>query len=195
MTNRGIASFLVENGRFSDCAQANSLNEAKKYIEDSLSSKDFPSFIILDILLGEANGLDFLPFLEDICNKNKVPKPPVLVCSVLEEPFRIQTAIKLGACGYVSKADNEAGLLEAIDTVLRGEVYLSSKHSAKIVKSIGVYGKFTKRELRILELIKENKTNKQIANELSLHIRTVENHVSNIYFKTRAENRAELIKM
>ena len=195
MTNRGIATFLEESGRFTGSAQVNSLAEAKKHIEETAGLEAFPSFIILDIKLGEDNGLDFLPFLEKFCRKNKLPKPPVLVCSFLEEPFRIETAIKLGAQGYISKADNETILLDAIITILRGEIYLSDKHSDKMVKSIGVYGKLTKREQRIFELIKENKTNRQIASELCLSIHTIENHVSNIYFKTRTVNRAELQKL
>jgi len=44
---------------------------------------------------------------------NGLPKPTVLICSVLEEPFRIQTAMKLGASGYVSKAESETVLIAA----------------------------------------------------------------------------------
>jgi len=201
MVNSGLASILEETGRFSVIAQVNSLSAAKKFIEDNavqkadLSESNFPSLIILDILLGEENGLDFLPFLKNLCRAKKIQKPYVLVCSVLEEPFRIQTALKMGASGYMPKTGSNQEFLEAIDSVLRGETYISEEHSAKVMKSYSLYEKFTKRELEIINLIKNNKSNRQIADELGLNIRTIENHVSNIYFKTGTENRKDLLKL
>jgi len=201
MVNSGLASILEETGRFSVVGQVNSLSDAIKFIEeDAIQKTDqsesiFPSLIILDILLGEDNGLDFLPFLKNFCRSKKIPQPHVLVCSVLEEPFRIQTALKMGASGYIPKTGSNQEIIEAIDAVLRGETYISGEHSAKVMKSYGLYEKFTKRELEIINMIKNNKSNKQIADELGLNIRTVENHVSNIYFKTGTVNRQELVKL
>jgi NarL family two-component system response regulator LiaR len=190
--NAGLASCLEETGRFSVTGQVNSLAEAKRFIEES---KNPPSLVILDILLGEENGLDFLPFLDDYCRKKKKQKPPVLVCSVLEDPFRIQTALKTGASGYIPKTGNKADLLDAIDTVLRGEVYKTGEHTAKLNGFSGIYARLTRRELEVLNLVKQNKTNRQIAEIMSISIRTVENHISNIYFKTETESRLELMKL
>jgi NarL family two-component system response regulator LiaR len=121
LTNHGLASFLEETSRFSVSGQANTLSEAFCLIEES---KNLPSLIVLDILLGKENGLDFLPFLKSFCRKKRISIPAVLVCSVLEDPFRIQTALKLGVSGYISKTGTKAELLHAIDTVLGGEVYI-----------------------------------------------------------------------
>jgi len=195
LINSGLASYLEETGRFSVMAQLNSLSEAIRFIEKAPAKTGLPSLVILDILLGEENGLDFLPFLENFCRENNVSKPPVLVCSVLEDPFRIQTALKLGASGYVPKTGSKADLLCAIDTVLRGEIYITGEHNVKLNEASGTYTKFTKREFQVLDLIKQNKTNQQIAKTLSISIRTVENHISNIYFKTGKDNRLELMKL
>ena len=210
MVNSGIAGILEETGRFKVTGQANTLKEAIQFIEakqseerQSIKAKQstevnintFPSLIILDIMLGEENGLDFLPFLKKFCKSNEIKKPPVLVCSVLDEPFRIQSALEMGATGYISKAGSKTELLEAINTVLRGETYISGEHSAKVVKSYGLYSKFTKREMEILNLVKKNKSNKQIADELSLSIRTIENHISNIYYKAGTKDRQGLLKL
>jgi DNA-binding NarL/FixJ family response regulator len=192
LTNNGLASCLEETGCFSVSGQANSLSEARRFIEES---KNLPSLIVLDIMLGEENGLAFLTFLRSFCREKRVPIPPVLVCSVLEDPFRIQTALKLGASGYISKTTSKAELLKAIDTVLRGEVYITSEHAVKLSKSLGAYGQFTKRELEVLNLIKQNKSNQEIAKGLYINIRTVENHISNIYFKTGCGSRQELEKL
>ena len=193
LINRGLASYLEETGRFSVCGQVNSLTEAKQFIQDAVS--DFPSLIILDILLGEENGLDFLPFLENFCRAKNIPKPPVLICSVLEDPFRIQTALKMGASGYVSKTGNISDLLNAIDTILRGKRFVTDEYSIKLDESLGSYTQFTKREFEILHQVKQSKTNQQIAKTLSISLRTVENHISNIYFKTGKNNRLELMQL
>ena len=196
LINSGLTAYLEETGRFTINAQINTLSEAKRFIEKSASSKEsFPDIIILDILLGEENGLDFLPFLEHFCrNKNK-KAPPVLICSVLEDPFRIQSALKMGASGYISKTGSKTDLLRAIDTVLRGDIFITGDHTAKINETCGAYTLFTRRELEILNLIKQSKTNQEIAKTLGISIRTVENHISNIYFKTGKENRLELMKL
>jgi len=201
MVNSGLTSFLEETGCFKVTGKVTSLEQAKQFIETTAASKEaasleanFPAFIILDILLGDENGLDFLPFLEGFCQKKIIPKPPVLVCSVLEEPFRIQSALEKGASGYVSKTGDKKEILDAMTAILRGEIYISQEHSAKIMNTYGLYAKFTKRELEIINLVKKNKTNKQISQELCINIRTVENHISNIYFKTSAKNREDLLR-
>jgi len=196
MVNSGLTSYLEETGRFTVSGKATSLEQAKQFIETTAASLEanFPAFIILDILLGEENGLDFLPFLDNFCQKNKIPKPPVLVCSVLEEPFRIQAALKMGASGYVSKSGDRNELIDIIDSILNGSTYISNEHSAKVLNSLGTYAKFTKREQEIINLVKNNKSNKQISQKLGISIRTVENHISNIYFKTGARNREDLLR-
>ena len=109
-----------------------------------------------------------------------------------EEPYCVQAAYKLGAQGYIGKSADETQLLEAIDTVLSGGVYISGEHGEKLAQSYALYDRFTKREYEILRLIKNNKTNQEIAEKLGLKIRTVGNQVSNIYFKTGVETRQEL---
>jgi NarL family two-component system response regulator LiaR len=188
----GLVSCLEETGRFYVCGQAGSLEKARQLIKELTS---LPSLIILDILLGEENGLDFLPFLQDFCKTKNIPQPPVLVCSVLEDPFRIQTALKLGACGYVPKTGDKAELLHAIDTVLGGKVYITGRHTVKLDESSVSFAELTKREREVLNLIKLNKTNREIATALAINIRTVENNISKIYFKTVASNRQELLTL
>ena len=191
-TNRGVASFLEADGRFSVCAQILTLGDAKRFIEQE---QTLPDLVILDIMLGDENGLDFLPFLEKHCRVTKQPKPRVLVCSAVEEPMRIQSAIKQGASGYISKADGESELLAAIDAILRGEVYLSERHNAKTLQTLGLFEKLSKREIAVLSLVKEGMGNSEIARKLDVNIRTVESHVSNIYFKTRTASRHDLMKL
>jgi len=192
MLNAGIVSILEKTGFFTVSGQAESLNEAMSFIKDS---DTLPSLIILDLLLGEENGLDFLPMLNNYCVNKKIPRPHVLVCSAIEDSFKIQTALKLGAAGFLSKTGGQAELLKAIDTILSGKVYVSTELNVKLDENSGLYAKFTKREIDVINLIKQKKTNKQIGDVLSISQRTVENYISKIYFKTGFTSREEVEKL
>ena len=192
LLNAGLVAILEGTGLFTVCAQAESLAQAMSFIEESQA---LPSFIILDLLLGEDNGLDFLPMLEAHCRNKKIPKPPVLVCSALGDSFKIQAALKLGAAGFLSKTSGKKELLRAIDTILGGKLYISSELHIQLEKVSGIYSKFSKRELDVIHLIKLNKTNKEIAHALSLNVRTVENYISKIYFKTGFSCREDVHKL
>jgi NarL family two-component system response regulator LiaR len=186
LLSAGLVSVLEGTNLFRVSGQAKSLAEAMKMISESPS---LPALIILDVILGEENGLDFLPMLEKYCREEKLTKPPVLVCSAITDSFRIQTALKLGAAGYLSKSGGSAELLQAIDAILCGKVYLSSELNIELDKTFDMYAKFTKRETQIINLIQQNKTNQQIAQNLGISLRTVENHISKIYFKTGFSSR------
>ena len=200
MLNAGIVSILEQTGIFKVTGQAQSLKEAMRIIEEAAKSTFMPSLIILDMLLGEDNGLDFFPMLDKFCRDKKargmpILKPPVLVCSALGDSFKIQTALKLGAAGFLSKTGGKAELLKAIDVILGGKTYISADADIKLKQNSSLYAKFTKREIDVIELIKENKTNKQIAAALLINLRTVENYISKIYFKTGFSDREEILKL
>ncbi|MDR0463820.1 MAG: response regulator transcription factor [Treponema sp.] len=194
MLNAGIVSILENTGLFKICAQAGSLKQAMSVIEESDS---LPSLIILDLMLGEESGLDFFPMLDNYCRSKKISaaKPPVLVCSALADSFKVQTALKLGAAGFLSKTGGKAELLKAIDTILCGKVYISGELNLKIKENSSLYAKFSQREIDVINLLKANKTNKQIADALSINVRTVENYISKIYFKTGFSSREEVKKL
>ena len=188
LANSALASLLEGTaGGFSVAAQVSTLDEAERFIREA---GNMPALVILDIQLGKENGLDFLPFLEKFCKAKNIPKPPVLACSAFDDIFHMQIALKQGALGYVPKTGSPEDLLAAIDTVLCGDVYLPKEYKAEPASS--PYDKFTRQELKILELIKQEKTNRQIAEALFLSIRTVETHVRNMLLKTGLVDRTEL---
>jgi len=119
--------------------------------------------------------------------------PPVLIQSAFDDPFRIQTALGLGALGYVPKGMEEGELLKAVDTVLRGEVYVSKEHITRLNGVSSKYMRLTKRELELINLVKQNKTNGQIAEAMGVSKRSVETYISHIYVKTGVQNRLELM--
>jgi len=196
LANSGVASMLEGTGRFSVAGQARSLKEASRFFEEAQAAGEkMPSLVVLDIQLGEENGLDFLGFLKDFCRAKRISKPPALVCSAFADPFRVETALKLGAAGYVSKGGSLDDLLCAADAILRGEIYVPKEHAEKLSGVSGKYMQLTKRELELLNLIKQNKTNDQIAEATGLSKRSVETYISHIYLKTGSGNRLELMNL
>ena len=193
LANTALTSLLETSAAFqkagglSIAGQAGTLDEAKHFITEA---SPLPSLVILDIQLGKENGLEFLPFLEKFCKAKDIPKPPVLVCSAFDDSFHMQIALKQGASGYVAKNGSREDLLDAINAIFCGEVYVPQGYNDETAS--GKYDKFTKQELKILELIKQEKTNRQIADALFLSIRTVETHIGNMLSKAGAANRKEL---
>jgi NarL family two-component system response regulator LiaR len=192
LTRHGLAACLEETGSFSVIGSAGSLEEGRRFIEGA-GEGVFPRLIILDILLGAENGLEFIEFFRGFCKARKIAMPAILVCSVFEDPFRVRTALQMGAAGYIPKSAGETELLRAIETVLSGGEYIDPRLKLKISRDPDGYSKFTRRERQILTMIKQNYTNQRIAAELFISQRTVENHISHIYLKTGRYTRQELM--
>jgi NarL family two-component system response regulator LiaR len=186
MIRRGLAARLSATDRFCITGEAASLAEAHSLLE---SPETAPDLVSLDIELGDDNGLELIGAVKERDGK----KPAVLVYSVFEDPFRIQSAMHQGARGYVSKSAGETELLSAIDAVLAGQTWLDPRLELKTASAPDIYAQFTRREREILELIQKNYDNAKIAKTLALTLRTVENYLSRIYAKTGAGSRNDLI--
>jgi NarL family two-component system response regulator LiaR len=192
MMRRGFGDCLIDTGRFLIAGEAESLEAGRAMMEHL---KAPPDLVILDIGLGDENGLDFIGMAKSLCTARRIRVPPVLIYSVFEDPFRVQTAVQMGARGYVSKSAGEAELLRAIDRVLAGELYIDEKFELTVQKNEGFYDLFTRREREILMLVKQNYDNRRIAALCRITPRTVENHLSHIYYKTGLKSREQLLSL
>jgi len=200
----GIGAWLCGTGRFTICGTAENIAEAVSMIE---SMNDLPKIIFLDISLGEEDGLDFIPKLKEICKKKNAAAfstdtapgastaimPNILICSMYEDPFLIQQAFDMGAKGFISKSAKSSEIITAIDALLEGGTYINPKY--KLDNQNNAWSLLSRRENEIVSLIKRNLNNRQIAKRLCLSLRTVENHITRIYFKTDTKSREELINL
>jgi NarL family two-component system response regulator LiaR len=192
MIRRGFADYFSQTGRFAIAGEAASLQEAYALFEKPQTP---PDLILLDIELGEDNGLELIAWLKEKYAHENTPVPAVLVYSVFEDVFRVQSALRMGACGYVSKAADETEIAAALDAVLAGECYVDTRLMEKMTSLPDFYSRLTRREREILALIQKNYDNNRIARELGLGLRTVENYLSRIYDKTGAATRGELVRL
>ncbi|MHC1767304.1 MAG: response regulator [Verrucomicrobiia bacterium] len=155
-----------------------------------------PDLIISDISLRGPNGLELL---RDI--KARCPKQRVLVLSMHDESVYGPRALGAGASGYVMKQEACETLLMAIHRVLDGEVYLSASMEKQMMRRLvqpqfvlDPAGCLTDRELKVLGLIGQAKTTREIAEELHLSVKTIGSHRDHIKQKLNLKGGRELLQ-
>lgn len=156
-----------------------------------------PDILVLDISMSDLDGIEVIKTLR----KNNM-QCKILVLTVHEDEALLREVLKLGASGYIIKHAAETELISAINAVIRGDLYIhpkmiraliepENKHSRKIS---GSHEPLTTREEEILRLIVQGYTNKQVAEELNISIRTVEGHRANLTDKLGLRNRVDLLR-
>jgi two-component system response regulator NreC len=152
-----------------------------------------PDIAITDIQMPIMDGIDAC---RDICKK--FPETKVIALSMFNEDNLIIDMLEAGARGYLLKNTNKNELLLAAKTVYQGSTYYCNATSAKLTKMIAEskfnpyihqpVKKLTVREIEIIKLICKQLTNKEIAEQLNLSIRTIETHREKIQEKTGSKN-------
>ena len=160
---------------------------------------------IFDVALVDINmpGMSGIQLTCEI--KKNYPVTKVIALSMYDDHTYISKMIEAGASGYILKNINIEDLIEAINTVIKGNFYLSkdiqkvidehvapANESYKTVKSNIIHLSY--REQEILNLIAKEFTNEQIAQQLFISERTVETHRKNIFIKTKQKTIVGLIK-
>ncbi len=159
-----------------------------------------PDIVIMDITLPRLGGIEATRKI-----RKMNPGTKVIMLTIHDEESFIYKSLDAGANGYMVKDKATDDLLDAIDTVMRGEVYLSPNFSPKVLdsyrklsksgrKSIDDFSRLTNREREILQLIAEGYTSKEIANMLFISVKTVENHRANIMNKLDIHETAGLVR-
>jgi two-component system NarL family response regulator len=144
-----------------------------------------PDVVLMDLRMPEMGGLDALRkmHLED-------PKVAVIVLTTFDHDEDVYSCLRAGAKSYLLKDVQPEELFRCIRAVKMGEGYLQPKIAAKLVQRVGE-GTPTEREIQILQLLAEGKSNKAIG--LSLHISesTVKSHLKSLFAKLDVTSRAE----
>jgi two-component system response regulator DevR len=154
-----------------------------------------PDVVVMDIRLAGSSGID-------ACRRiiSQIPDTRVIMLTSYAEEELLFDAIAAGAAGYVLKQIGSDELVRAIETVGRGEALLDPSLTRRVLAKVreaarkeafAAFADLTEQELRVLALISEGKTNREIAEALYLGEGTVRNYVSNILGKLGVSNRAE----
>ena len=155
------------------------------------SDSDF-DLIVLDLNLPGATGLSCLRYVHDAA-----PLTPIIVVSGNDDPATMSEARLAGAAGYVPKSAPGDVLVQAIRLVMAGGTYLPAATALRHSMSIGsapaepIGEPLTSRQLRVLRLLTQGLSNKQIARDLEISEITVKAHVSAIFRKLGVSNRTQ----
>ena len=179
---RGLSDFLKSKG-FNIVGSATDGNSAYNLIV-----KLKPEIAILDIRMPHLTGLE----IAEICKKNQLNTKIVLITFDKEEEL-YDKAKEFNVYGYILKEFAVEEIETCIEHVLKNEPYFSQEIAQYLnknpEKSPDKIHLLTKSELKIVKLISENKTSQNIADELSISVRTVDKHRSNIVSKLELDNK------
>jgi DNA-binding NarL/FixJ family response regulator len=177
------------------------VGEADNYSDAiTIASRERPDVIMLDLMMGSENGLDYLPKLRSACDAARI----LIVTGLADNKVHLQ-AVQLGAVGLVLKEKAPEVLIKAIEKVHNGEVWLDRSTVANVLTKMSGQTKedrnpekvqiasLTKRERDIITLVAQGLRNKQVAEQLSISDVTVRHHLTAIFGKLGVADRFELI--
>jgi DNA-binding NarL/FixJ family response regulator len=145
--------------------------------------------VLMDITMRDGSGIEATAQLT-----RSHPDIAVLILSMHDKLEYVTQAMQAGARGYVLKDAPGKDIVLAIDTVMAGGIYYSAPVARQLVRPSIPDNQLTSREQEVLRHIANGESNKRIARELDLSVRTVETHRLNIKRKLGIEGQAELIK-
>lgn len=154
-----------------------------------------PDVVLMDLQMPGGGGLAAIRELG-----KSSPNIRILVVTLFEDDESVFAALRAGARGYILKDADEEEMMRAIRAVGEGEAIFSAAIASRLMDYFAasrslipqeVFPELTEREREILTLIARGKTNAEIAAELTISLKTVRNHVSNIYSKLQVADRTQ----
>ena len=154
-----------------------------------------PDIVLMDLQMPEGGGLTAI---RSLTSTN--PEMRILVVTLFEDDESVFAALKAGARGYVLKDADEDEMIRAIQAVARGEAIFSPAVASRLMDYFTAartsphaeaFPDLTEREREILAMIARGRSNYEIAEELSISLKTVRNHASNIFGKLQVADRTQ----
>jgi DNA-binding NarL/FixJ family response regulator len=192
----GLKSLIARNPGFEVVGEA---GNGRKGLRMARELK--PDLVVMDISLPDKSGIDLTPDIRSHLSETRV-----LIVSMHSKIDYITEAFRAGASGYVVKDSAADRLIQGLKAVSRGEYYLDSSLSHKVVKKLmefpekeakitdARYDILTPREQQVMRLLAEGISTKKIAEKLFISRKTVENHRTSIMSKLELHSAMELIR-
>ncbi|MGZ4794336.1 MAG: response regulator [Acidimicrobiia bacterium] len=188
IVRRGLRDLLEESGRIDVVGEAGTAEEARSRIPPTR-----PQVALLDVRLPDGNGVEVCRDVRD--------KDPGIQCVMLtsfSDDEALFQAIMAGAAGYLLKQIKGPDIVDAIERVAAGQSLLDPAVTARVLERLRTppaederLASLTGQERKVLELIAEGLTNRQIGERIHLAEKTVKNYVSNLLTKLGMERRTQ----
>ena len=188
-----IADIISDKMGIELVGEASNADDAFQIIE-----KLKPDVAIIDISLEDAHGLDLVQNV-----KAQYPEIQVIVFSMYDESVYAERAIRAGASGYLMKSEPTQSVVEAIRSVIQGEVYLSRRMASRMLSKIAngrssgpgfAIDQLTDREMAVFQMLGEGFSVQEITDRLNLSRKTVETYRRRVKEKLDFETVAELLQ-
>lgn len=169
--------------------------DGREAVEMAISLQ--PDLLLMDLQMPEKGGLEAT---REVARRG--PGVNVLVVTLFEDDESVFAALRAGARGYILKDADEEEMVRAIQAVGAGQAIFSPAIASRVVDFFAqgrqavpaeLFPELTNREREILALISQGKSNAQIEEALTISLKTVRNHVSNIYSKLQVADRAQAV--
>ncbi|MEH7417872.1 response regulator transcription factor [Neobacillus drentensis] len=189
MVRIGVSSYLSAQ---EDIEVVGEADNGKKGVELALSLR--PDIILMDLVMKEMDGIEATRQIIEQWPEAKV----IIVTSFLDDE-KVYPALEAGATSYMLKTSKASEIANAVRATYHGQSVLEPEVTGKMMVKMRQkntqlpHEELTSRELEILLLMAEGKTNQDIADELFIALKTVKTHVSNILSKLNVQDRTQAV--
>jgi DNA-binding NarL/FixJ family response regulator len=190
---RGLALMLTE---VDDLEIVGSADTGAQAVE--LAGALAPDVVLMDLRMPDLDGIEATRRIKRLA---PAPRPAVVVLTMFDDDESVFTAMRAGARGYLLKGADQDEIVRAIRAAAAGEAIFGPEVAARVVdhfaagpgSTAAAFPMLTEREREVLGMIAAGKGNATIAKELMISLKTVRNHVSNIFSKLQVSDRSTAI--
>lgn len=189
MVRIGVSAYLSTQPDIEIVAEA---NDGKEAVEKALSLR--PDIILMDLVMKEMDGIEATKHII-----NEWPEAKIIIVTSFIDDDKVYPALEAGAKSYLLKTSNANEIAKAIRSTYEGHSILEPEVTGKIMSKMHrrteapLHEQLTEREMEVLLLMAEGKTNQEIAEQLFISIKTVKVHVSNVLAKLEVQDRTQAV--
>lgn len=191
MVRLGLSTYLSMDEQLRLVAEANGGEEALLKLGEL--GENLPDVVLLDLMMP---GIDGIETTKRMLNQH--PNLKIIILTSFLEDAKVVEAVEAGAVSYILKTVNAQELIESVRSVVNDQPTMSPEVAQALTRGLRLRRtededeRLTSREKEVLLLIADGKTNKDIAEELHISIKTVKTHVSNLLMKCEVDDRTQL---
>ncbi|HWJ79142.1 MAG TPA: response regulator transcription factor [Niallia sp.] len=189
MVRIGVSSYLSAQPDMEVVGEA---ENGRRGVELALELR--PDIILMDLVMDEMDGIEATREIME-----KWPEAKIIIVTSFLDDEKVYPALQAGATSYMLKTSKASDIANAVRKTYNGQIVLEPEVTDKMMskmrekKTTPLHEELTAREMEILLLMTEGKSNQEIADELFIALKTVKTHVSNILSKLQVQDRTQAV--